>query len=125
MAKRKTNKTSDYVGFRAKTEKQKEEFYNRANTLKDKGISKADIFEAGLLALESGNSEEQILRRKNKEINERNELLKEALDINKRIEAYNRQLKFKPNGRYKEIDFLDNVLTINIFDKEGNEIEHF
>ena len=64
MAKGNKNKTSDYVGFRAKNDKQKEEFYNRANTLKDKGISKADIFEAGLLALENGNSIEQIQRKK-------------------------------------------------------------
>ena len=89
MAKKNKNKTSDYVGFRAKNDKQKEEFYNRANTLKDKGISKADIFEAGLLALENGSSEEQLLRKKNVLINKRNSYLKEASDSNKRIENYN------------------------------------
>ena len=120
MAKRKTNKTSDYVGFRAKTEEQKEEFYNRADTLKAKGISKADIFEAGLLALESGKSEEQILRRKNILINKRDEHLKEASDSNKRIEAYNRQL-INRFSRYENLDVNDNVLTIEVLDKEGNE----
>lgn len=122
MAKKDKNKTSDYVGFRAKTEKQKEEFYNRADTLKEKGISKADIFEAGLLALENGNSEEQILRRKNVLINERNEYLNKAMDSNLRIEAYNRQL-YNRFSRYKDLDFKDNVLTIEISDKEGNKIE--
>ena len=123
MAKRKTNKTSDYVGFRAKTEEQKEEFYNRANTLKDKGISKADIFEAGLLALENGNSEEQILRKKNVLINKRNSYLKEASDNNKRIEAYNRQLKTRFSERYKNLDVKDNVLTIEITDSSGTKKE--
>ena len=123
MAKRKTNKTSDYVGFRAKTEEQKEEFYNRANTLKDKGISKADIFEAGLLALENGNSEEQILRKKNVIINKRNSYLKEASDNNKRIEAYNRQLKTRFSERYKNLDVKDNVLTIEVTDSSGTKKE--
>lgn len=123
MAKRKTNKTSDYVGFRAKTEEQKEEFYNRANTLKDKGISKADIFEAGLLALENGSSEEQLLRKKNVLINKRNSYLKEASDNNKRIEAYNRQLKTRFSERYKNLDVKDNVLTIEVTDSSGTKKE--
>ena len=120
MRKRKSNKNSDYVGFRAKTEKQKEDFYNRSETLKSKGISKADIFEAGLLALESGNSEEQILRRKNVLINKRDKHLREASDSNKRIEAYNRQL-IDRFSRYENLDVNDNVLTIEVSDKEGNE----
>ena len=120
MAKKNKNNSSDYVGFRAKTEEQKEEFYNRAETLKSKGISKADIFEAGLLALENGSSEEQLLRKKNVLINERDSYLKEASDSNKRIEAYNRQLKDR-FSRYKNLDVNDNVLTIEILDKEGNE----
>lgn len=124
MAKKDKNKTSDYVGFRAKTEKQKEEFYNRADTLKEKGISKADIFEAGLLALENGNSEEQILRKKNVLINERDSYLKKASDNNKRIEAYNRQLQDR-FSRYENLDFKDNVLTIEVYDKEGNKLEKF
>lgn len=123
MTKRKTNKTSDYVGFRAKTEEQKEEFYNRANTLKDKGISKADIFEAGLLALENGSSEEQLLRKKNVLINKRNSNLKEASDSNKRIEAYNRQLKTRFSERYKNLDVKDNVLTIEVTDSSGTKKE--
>lgn len=123
MAKGNRTKTSDYVGFRAKNDKQKEEFYNRANTLKDKGISKADIFEAGLLALEIGNSIEQLQRKKNKEINERDSFLKEAINLNKHIEALNRQLKYKPDGRFKELNVEDQVLTIQILDNEGNSYE--
>lgn len=123
MAKRNKSKTSDYVGFRAKNEKQKEEFYNRANTLKDKGISKADIFEAGLLALENGSSEEQLLRKKNVLINKRNSYLKEASDSNKRIEAYNRQLKTRFSERYKNLDVKDNVLTIEVTDSSGAKKE--
>ena len=120
MAKKKSKKSADYVGFRAKHEQQKEEFYNRAETLKDKGFTKADIFEAGLLALENGNSEEQLLRKKNVLINERDSYLKKASDNNKRIEAYNRQLKNR-FSRYEKLDFKDNVLPIQVFDTEGNE----
>lgn len=123
MAKGNKSKTSDYVGFRAKNEEQKEEFYNRANTLKDKGISKADIFEAGLLALENGSSEEQLLRKKNVLINKRNSYLKEASDSNKRIEAYNRQLKTRFSERYKNLDVKDNVLTIEVTDSSGAKKE--
>ena len=122
MAK-KDKKTTDYVGFRAKSENQKEEFYNRAENIKEKGFSKADIFEAGLLALEEGSSEEQLQRKKKKDINERNKFLKNAVSLNRHIEALNRKLKNKPNGRYKNLDVKDNVLTIKIIDKEGNEVE--
>lgn len=124
MTKKDKNKTSDYVGFRAKTEKQKKEFYNRANTLKEKGISKANIFEAGLLALENGSSEEQLLRKKNVLINKRNKCLDEAIDSNKRIEAYNRQLQYK-FSRHKDLNLADNVLNIEVLDNEGNKIEKF
>ena len=123
MAKKNKSNTSDYIGFRAKNDKQKAEFYYRANTLKDKGISKADIFEAGLLALEKGNTIEQIQRKKNKAINERDSYLREAINLNNKIGAYNRQLKFKPDGRFKELNVKDNVLTIQFFDNEGNSYE--
>lgn len=123
MAKKKTNKSSDYVGFRAKTEEQKLQFYNRAEILKGNGYSKADIFEAGLLALEQGASEEQIQRKKAKEINERDSYLEKAIQLNKHIEALNRRLKNKPNGRHTNLAVEDQVLTIEILDNEGNKYE--
>lgn len=120
----KRKKSSEiYIGFRTKTSSQKKDFYDRSKILKAKGITKADIFEAGLLALEKGASEEQILRRKNLLINKRDEALKEANDSNKRIEAYNRQLKDKFSYRYKDLDVNDNVLIIKTIDNSGTEKE--
>ena len=65
----------------------------------------------------------QILRRKNLLINKRDEALKEANDSNKRIEAYNRQLKDKFSYRYKDLDVNDNVLIIKTIDNSGTEKE--
>ena len=119
MAKKNKNNSSDYVGFRAKNEKQKEEFYNRSKTLKENGFSKADIFEAGLLALEKGNSKEQLKRKKDKDINERDSYLRKDKELNNHIEAINRQFVFKYG--FKEYYVKDNVLNIDVTDKEGNE----
>ena len=121
-AKKKKNNSSDYVGFRAKDDKQKVEFYNRADTLKDsKGYSKADIFEAGLLALEDGRSIEQTKRKQTKAINERDYYLREAKALNEEVKALNRQFKFI--HKLENTDLNNNVLTFKILDKDGREYE--
>ena len=125
MAKQDNKKESSEktIGFRTKSLRQKKNFQDRSKTLKSKGITKADIFEAGLLALENGSSEEQLLRKKNFLINKRNEALKEASDSNKRIEAYNRQLKDRYSSRYENLPIEDNVIIIKIVDSSGAEKE--
>lgn len=121
-SKKKNNKSSDFVGFRAKDDRQREDFYNRADTLKDsKGFSKADIFEAGLLSLEDGLSLEQGRRKQLKAINQRDYYLREALALNVRIGAFNKQ--FKNIHKLDNVDLKNHVLTIKILDKNGREYD--
>ena len=112
---------NDYIGFRAKTEAQKREFYKRSENLKAKGYTKSDIFKAGLLALEKGESEQQLIYQKIKAINERDKYLMQTIALNEYIEAKNRRLKDKFNSRYKELNINDGVIIL--FDSNGNKIK--
>ena len=111
---------NDYIGFRAKTEAQKREFYKRSENLKAKGYTKSDIFKAGLLALEKGESEQQLIYQKNKAINERDKYLMQTIALNEYIGAKNRRLKDK-FSRYKELNINDGVIIL--FDSKGNKIK--
>ena len=112
---------NDYIGFRAKTEAQKREFYKRSENLKAKVYTKSDIFKAGLLALEKGESEQQLIYQKIKAINERDKYLMQTIALNEYIEAKNRRLKDKFNSRYKELNINDGVIIL--FDSNGNKIK--
>lgn len=111
----------DIYPIRLGSEDKKEEIQKRCKQLKDsKGYTQVEIFEAGLLALEGGNDEQQIIYKKNKTIAERDKALIKVKDSNLRIEAYNRQLKNKNSSRYKDLKIDEDV--IKIYDEKGNEI---
>ena len=105
---------NDSMTIRAGSKEKKEDFKIRCKNLKAKHITQAEIFEAGLLALEGGNTEQQIIYKKNKTIAERDEAILKVKDSNMRIEAYNRQLKDRYKSRYGELSLDDNI--INLYD---------
>jgi len=110
----------DKYQIRLGSEDKKEEVKKRCKKLKAKGYTQADIFEAGLLALEEGNKEQQIIYKRTKTIAERDKALIIIKDSNLRIEAYNRQLKNKNSSRYNDLKIDADV--IKIYDEKGNEI---
>lgn len=110
----------DLIGVRAGSEEKKEELKKRCKELKKDGYTTADILEIGLITLEKGNSEKQLINKREKAILERDELIKEINTKNKLIEAYNRQLIDKYSNRYKD-HAIDKDIRI-LYDSEGNEI---
>jgi len=109
----------DKYQIRLGSEDKKEEFKKRCKNLKDsKGYTQADIFEAGLMALEGGNDEQQLIYKKQKAISERDNAIAQVNSLNNLIEAYNRQLKNKHKTRYKDLDVAASVKAI--YDSEGN-----
>lgn len=101
-----------------------EEIKLRCDNLKvTKGYSKKDVFLAGLLALENGESESNLLYRKNKEIHERDKLLKDVIGLNRHIRGLNSKLRANYNRHKKNLDPDDNVLTIKVYDSKNNELE--
>lgn len=113
---------NDSMTIRTGSEEKKKSFKDRSKELKANGYTQSDIFEAGLLALEKGYGEQQILYKKNKMIAERDNALHEVIEKNQMIEAYNRQLKDRYSNRYKELDVNDNIKKI--YDSEGNELKN-
>lgn len=111
----------DQYNFRVGSADKKKDFQRRTNKLKEeKNVSAREIYEAGLKVYEKGNSEAQILNRRNKTISERDALFNLFLEKNKLIVAYNRQLRHK-NNRYKDYDDEKDVLFV--FDEEGKPME--
>ena len=110
----------DTMTIRAGSIEKRDEFKKRFKNLKPKGYTQADIVEVGLITLESGNKEQQLLNKREKAIAERDELIKEIITKNKLIEAYNRQLKDQYANRYKD-HAIDKDVKI-MYDSEGNEI---
>lgn len=114
-------KENDVYTLRVGNADKKAEFKSRTQKLKEeKNITQREIYEAGLKVYEKGNSEAQILNRRNKTISERDLFLSMLIDSNLKIMAYNRQLRNK-NKRYKDYD--DDKDVINIFDENGNQIK--
>lgn len=112
----------DSFTVRAGSESKKEDFKKRCKNLKNsKGCTQADIFEAGLMALEGGTDEQSIIYRKQKAISKRDNAIAEVNSLNKLIEAYNRQLKNKNKTRYSELDVAVSGIR-EIYDSEGNLI---
>ena len=71
----KKNRNADQYNFRVGTAQKKADFQSRTNRLKEeKNISAREIYEAGLKVFEEGDSEAQILYRRNKTISERDTL---------------------------------------------------
>lgn len=115
------DKENDVYTLRTGNAEKKAEFKERTRKLKEeKNISQREIYEAGLKVYEKGNSEAQILNRRNKTIAERDTFFNLFIERNKLIIAYNRQLRNK-NKRYK--DYTDEKDVINVFDEEGRELD--
>lgn len=89
---------------------------SKINELNAMGISENDIIIAGRLLEEKALdklldvSVDEILTKKNKLIAERDEAILKVVDLNKRIEAYNRQLRTK-SYEYAGLSLLDGVKT--------------
>lgn len=89
---------------------------SKINELKAMGISENDIIIAGRLLEEKALdklldvSVDEILTKKNKLMAERDEAILKVVDLNKRIEAYNRQLRTK-SYEYAGLSLLDGVKT--------------
>ena len=114
-------KENDVYTLRVGNADKKADFKSRTQKLKEeKNITQREIYEAGLRVYEKGNSEAQILNRRNKTIAERDTLFNLFIQKNKLIVAYNRQLRNK-NKRYK--DYTDEKDVINVFDEEGKELD--
>lgn len=114
-------KENDVYTLRVGSADKKENFKRRTQKLKEeKNISQREIYEAGLKVFEKGNSEAQILNRRNKTISERDTFFNLFIERNKLITAYNRQLRNK-NKRYK--DYTDEKDVIIVFDEEGNPLD--
>lgn len=111
---------SDLYNFRAGNNETKKEFQQRTEKLKEKNISPRDIYEAGLMVFEAGNTEQQLLFRRNKTITERDVFFNLFIDRNIKISALNRMLRNK-NNRYN--DFDDNKDVIKLFNKDGAELQ--
>ena len=111
----------DQYNFRVGSADKKKDFQRRTKKLKEeKKVSAREIYEAGLRVYEKGNSEAQILNRRNKTIAERDTFFNSFIERNKLITAYNRQLRNK-NKRYK--DYTDEKDIIRVFDEEGKELD--
>ncbi len=121
MAKKNKNKKDDYIGFRTRTEKQKKEYTDQAKHLKEsKKITKADIFEDGLLANLDVDSEDAFLLKKNIKRNKLADSLEEVKAYNEIIKAYNRRLKDLNPNRYKSLSVEDG--TVKLYDQQGKRI---
>ena len=111
----------DQYNFRVGSAEKKKDFKDRTNKLKEeKNVSAREIYEAGLRVFENGNSEAQILNRRNKTISERDMFFNLFIDSNLKIKAYNRQLRNK-NERYR--DYTDKKDVLTVYDKDGNELK--
>ena len=112
---------SDLYNFRVGDESKKKEFQRRTRKLKkDRNITQKEIYEAGLKVFEKGDSEAQILHRRNKIISERDFYLSSLIEHNLLITAYNRKLRNK-NKRYA--NYTDEKDVIKIFNENGDEIK--
>lgn len=110
----------DQYNFRVGTAEKKDDFKRRTNKLKEeKNISAREIYEAGLKVYEKGNSEAQILNRRNKAISERDIFFNLFVDRNSKIIALNRQLRNK-NKRYN--NYTDEKDVLFIYDENGNQL---
>jgi len=111
---------NDLYNFRAGSEEKKKDFQDRTRKLNENNVSAREIYEAGLRVFEKGNSEAQILNRRNKTIAERDTFFNMFIERNKLIMAYNRQLRNK-NKRYKDYD--DEKDVVFVFDEEGKPLD--
>ena len=111
----------DLYNIRVGSEDKKKEFKRRTANIKEEcKATPRDIYEAGLKVFEEGDSEAQILYRRNKTVSERDTFFNLFIDRNKRITAFNRQLRNK-NKRYK--DYTDEKDVVFVFDEEGKPLE--
>lgn len=119
--KKKKNKKDDYIGFRTRTERDKKEFQDQSEQLKEsKKLTKADLFKDGILANLDVDSEEAFLLKKNIKRNRLADALDEVRGYNEVIKAYNRRLKDLNPTRYKNLSVEDG--TIKLYDQNGKKI---
>ena len=108
-------KKDNLIGFRTPTERDKERIKREAENL---GLSMFDLVEAGLKAERKPKTRQDLEYKKRTLMYERDRLISDVQDLNKRIQAYNRQLKTKYPNEYE--DLPDTNGTIFIYDKDGN-----
>ena len=105
------------IGFRAPSEKDKERIKREADNL---GLSMFELVEAGLKAERKPNTKQDLEYKRRSLIYERDRLISDVQDLNKRIEAYNLQLKDRFPEDYE--DLSKEYGTIYIYDKDGNRL---
>ena len=108
-------KKDNLIGFRTPTERDKERVKREAESL---CMSMYELVEAGLRAERKPNTKQDLEYKKRSLVYERDRLISDVQDLNKRIEAYNRQLRDKYPNDYK--DLPDSNGTLYIYDKDGN-----
>ena len=108
-------KKDNLIGFRAPSEKDKVRIKREADNL---GMSMFELVEAGIRAERKPNTRQDLEYKKRSLIRERDELISNAQDLNRRIEAYNRQLRNKYPEHFK--DLPDSNGTLFLYDKDGN-----
>lgn len=108
-------KKDNLIGFRAPSERDKERIKREADNL---NMSMFELVEAGIRAEKKPNTRQDLEYKKRTLIHERDEFISRVQDLNKRIEAYNRQLRHKYPNEYA--DLPDSNGTIFIYDKDGN-----
>ena len=108
-------KKDNLIGFRAPSERDKERIKREADNL---GLSMFQLVEAGIRAEKKPNTRQDLEYKKRSLIYERDALISKVQDLNKRIEAYNRQLRSKFPKEYA--DLPDSNGTNFIYDKDGN-----
>ena len=77
-----------------------------------------ELVEAGIKAEKRPNTRQDLEYKKRTLIYERDELISQVQDLNKRIEAYNKQLRNRFPKDYE--DLPDSNGTLFIYDKDGN-----
>ena len=108
-------KKDNLIGFRTPTERDKVRIKREAE---EAGLSMYELVEAGLRAERKPKTRQDLEYKKRSLMYERDRLISEVQDLNKRIEAYNKQLRHKYPNDYE--DLPDSNGTIFIYDKDGN-----
>ncbi len=110
-------KKDNLIGFRTPTERDKERIKKEAESL---GLSMFELVEAGLKAERKPNTKQDLEYKRRSLIYERDRKITEVQDLNKRIEAYNLQLKDRFPEDYK--DLSKEYGTVYVHDKDGNRL---
>ena len=108
-------KKDNLIGFRAPSERDKERIKREAENL---NMSMFELVEAGIRAEKKPNTRQDLEYKKRSLIYERDAMITQVQDMNKRIEAYNRQLRTRYPNDYK--DLPDSHGTNFVYDKDGN-----